>query len=622
MAPQVGLSFRLRNLPAGTTESDIRRYLGEFPGIQDKHIKKVSKPCPYSSLAPESFGSVITLQSQDTARVLCDNITVSQRPFLAERSHGHSIAVADTTFLDLTTLYCSANAPDGVPNVDILAVHGLMGHGYNSWVHLRGTSKNPVEVMWLKDILPEILEAKKVYPRIMIYGYRSNIFVNTNAAKIDEPATNLYNCLNAARQDTTRPLYFFAHSLGGIVIKQTISLIDEHGLLSKHPIKGCVFFGTPHHGSASAERARAFLEVMTTLIQGNSNIIKELSEKSQKLVEINGKFLQVRYKNGIEVLSCFEQVALYGQGKIVTRESATLDFTNAHEPFPIDANHTDMIKFASASQQGFEQVVSAFVEIATRPPSRPKTQKQPCSRKPLENKLKFLSKYDTVFFIDDSGSMGSRVGPEDDSHTRWDQAREIFMRLVPLALQYDRDGIDIHFLNTTEFSQQNITSTTRVQYLFSEVEPDGDTPIGFELEGFLKDYLRKLERSYKGEERVKPLNLIILTDGEPDDLELLDRVIVNAARKIQELGARDRQIGIQFVQIGDEDEATRFLKRLDDDLGIKNQTLDIVDTVKYDPKGGDEMIMKILLGAIKDDFDSQSLYIGVEEKMHMARQGV
>jgi hypothetical protein len=100
-----------------------------------------------------------------------------------------------------------------------------MGHGYNSWVHLKGTPRDPVEVMWLKDILPEILEAKKVYPRIIIYGYRSNIFVNTNTAKIDEPATNLYNCLNAARQNTTRPLYFFAHSLGGIVVKQARSLI-------------------------------------------------------------------------------------------------------------------------------------------------------------------------------------------------------------------------------------------------------------------------------------------------------------------------------------------------------------------------------------------------------------
>jgi len=118
MAPDVGLSFRLMGLPAGATESDIRRYLREYPGIKDQYIKKVSKPCLYSSLVPGSLGSVITLQTLGIAKDLCNNITASRRPFLAEGSHGHSIAVADATFLDLTTLYCSANAPDGAPNVE------------------------------------------------------------------------------------------------------------------------------------------------------------------------------------------------------------------------------------------------------------------------------------------------------------------------------------------------------------------------------------------------------------------------------------------------------------------------------------------------------------------------
>jgi hypothetical protein len=35
--------------------------------------------------------------------------------------------------------------------------------------------------------------------------------------------------------------------------------------------------------------------------------------------------------------------------------------------------------------------------------------------------------------------------------------------------------------------------------------------------------------------------------------------------------------------------------------------------VKYDPNGGNEMIMKILLGAIKDDVVSQPVYIEKEK---------
>lgn len=82
----------------------------------------------------------------------------------------------------------------------IIAVHGLSGHAYNTWVYLFGTTRDSYEVMWLKDKLPSILESRGIFPRIMIYGYRSNMFVNTNAAKIEEPALNLWNCLNAARE--------------------------------------------------------------------------------------------------------------------------------------------------------------------------------------------------------------------------------------------------------------------------------------------------------------------------------------------------------------------------------------------------------------------------------------
>jgi hypothetical protein len=241
-----------------------------------------------------------------------------------------------------------------------------------------------------------------------------------------------------------------------------------------------------------------------------------------------------------------------------------------------------MIKFDNASHQGFEQVISAFLEIVTRPPPRSSTTPTapprhrgvadpPAGRKRLENKLRFLSRYDTVFLIDDSDSMGSYEDEDDPDNTLWKQTRDIFLRLIPLAIQHDRDGVDIRFLNTTWYNEKNVKLAQRIEYLFNQVQPDGTTPIGFELEGFLKGYLRELEKDYN----LKPLNLIVITDGAPDDWDVMEKAIVSAAKKVQELGARDRQIGIQFVQIGNEEEATRFLKRLDDDLGINNQTLDV-----------------------------------------------
>ena len=55
---------------------------------------------------------------------------------------------------------------------------------------------------------------------------------------------------------------------------------------------------------------------MTLGNRGNTNIVKDLTEKSEKLVDINDEFLQVRHKNSIGVLSCFEQVDSYNGQKV------------------------------------------------------------------------------------------------------------------------------------------------------------------------------------------------------------------------------------------------------------------------------------------------------------------
>jgi len=72
------------------------------------------------------------------------------------------------------------------------------------------------------------------------------------------------------------------------------------------------------------------------------------------------------------------------------------------------------------------------------------------------------------------------------------------------------------------------------------------------------------------------LNLIILTDGAADDPDLVEEAIVFAATELKDLGVRKakRQIaGYKFVQIGYDPEATKFLKRLDDDIK-GNRSLD------------------------------------------------
>ena len=117
------------------------------------------------------------------------------------------------------------------------------------------------------------------------------------------------------------------------------------------------------------------------------------------------------------------------------------------------------------------------------------------------------------------------------------------------------------------------------------------------------------------EAHVKPLNVIVITDGVPtDDVE---STILNVCKKLEAVDAVPWQIGIQFFQVGEEMGAREHLKELDDELeGRCAGGRDIVDTVPYDSvKGrsvltGEEAgkeVLKVVLGAVNRRLDRRSL---------------
>ena len=53
----------------------------------------------------------------------------------------------------------------------------------------------------------------------------------------------------------------------------------------------------------------------------------------------------------------------------------------------------------------------------------------------------FLSEFDTVFLIDDSGSMAGRS---------WAETEAAISAITPVCTAHDADGIDVHFLNAAD----------------------------------------------------------------------------------------------------------------------------------------------------------------------------
>ncbi|KAF1939924.1 hypothetical protein EJ02DRAFT_424428 [Clathrospora elynae] len=212
----------------------------------------------------------------------------------------------------------------------------------------------------------------------------------------------------------------------------------------------------------------------------------------------------------------------------------------------------------------------------------------------------FLKSFDTIFLIDDSGSMAGRS---------WKETGAALETITPICVQRDTDGIDIYFLNHPDsYLYKNIATAGTVVEIFQTVRPSGATPTGQRLNKILKPYLARYE---KYPETTKPINIIVITDGEPsDDVE---SPIIQAAKKLDKLDAPAWQVGIQFFQVGKEAGAREHLKQLDDELkelAGDEDLRDIVDTVPF--TGADDArltatgIMKVVLGSVNRRLDRNS----------------
>jgi uncharacterized protein with von Willebrand factor type A (vWA) domain len=120
----------------------------------------------------------------------------------------------------------------------------------------------------------------------------------------------------------------------------------------------------------------------------------------------------------------------------------------------------------------------------------------------------FLASFDTVFLIDDSGSMAGGS---------WRETAKALETITPICTQRDADGIDVYFLNKADEKRyKSIITAGSFMEIFQDVEPCGSTPTGQRLNKILKPYIQRYEKNL---DSTKPVNIIVITDGE-----LLDNV--------------------------------------------------------------------------------------------------
>ncbi|KAK4206119.1 Alpha/Beta hydrolase protein [Rhypophila decipiens] len=269
------------------------------------------------------------------------------------------------------------NCPDAA--VDICFVHGLTGNRDSTWTaHGQSTP-------WPKTLLPP----KLTRARILTFGYDAYIVRKSGASsnRLIDHATNLLNDLTTDRAScnaSSRPLVFVAHSLGGLVCKEAILLSRNNPESHLRGIfdgtKGIIFMGTPHKGSWMADWAKAPASALGLVKSTNKSLLGILETDNQLLESIQVNFWSMIRElreagRRLEVTCFFEELPLPVVGTVVSKESATLE---GYSSFSIHADHRDMVRFASARDNGFERLLGELArwewqtrDSAASPPSRP-----------------------------------------------------------------------------------------------------------------------------------------------------------------------------------------------------------------------------------------------------------
>ncbi|XP_006456391.1 hypothetical protein AGABI2DRAFT_188345 [Agaricus bisporus var. bisporus H97] len=210
----------------------------------------------------------------------------------------------------------------------------------------------------------------------------------------------------------------------------------------------------------------------------------------------------------------------------------------------------------------------------------------------------YIRDYRIFFVIDDSGSMVPH----------WNETRDALSEIADYALNYHTDTIDIRFFNSG-YSRRGVRGMKEVMGAFRSVSPSNGTPTGPVLKEVLDQQLDRLnaaqsDGTYSSE---RPLDIIVLTDGVPNQGPPPATVIEEAAKRFKAAGHHQNWVGIQFVQIGDDENAGPTLLSLID-CANNNHMVDTISYSLYKEQGGGKLtpqiLKRIILGALHPNLRS------------------
>ncbi|KAF3074352.1 hypothetical protein CFAM422_003689 [Trichoderma lentiforme] len=278
----------------------------------------------------------------------------------------------DQHFFGFTQLYTPQ--ADKPVTADIIAITGLDGHAYGSW---RG--KGNLGRMWLRHFLSKDLP----YCRTMTYGYNSKL----SARGIDtimDYSRGLMEALKKIRNTEElrqRPLFFIAHSFGGIIlahclVKAVQTNEDDHPTIATlhKATYGMLLFGIPHKGlvvndiekmlagrdnhprSALLKQIRVKSDLLENQLTDFKNLVRD-----RKVVS----FYETRQTRQLQFDS--DSQRWERTGDFITKvdnDSALLQLPDFMEDkIPLDSDHSMMVKFGNRNDTGYTSALDKLQQF-------------------------------------------------------------------------------------------------------------------------------------------------------------------------------------------------------------------------------------------------------------------
>ncbi|KAJ2985713.1 hypothetical protein NUW58_g5388 [Xylaria curta] len=297
----------------------------------------------------------------------------------------------------ITVLYAPSS-----PVVDICFAHGFTGHPVRTWrskkramntepsaqKHSRRAKfgkfisrshqddPEPEFMYWPRDLLPGIIPRG----RVLTFGYDTNIRHSLNGPisqnRLSDHATDFLSALGSYRsQDDRRPLIFVAHSLGGLLVKDTLRLSKsyEHAQPDLYRVysstRSLFFFGTPHAG---ADPCNTFHGVLLSIIKAvgfraNNEIVRTLMPGAERSKLLADDFLKMTSERDWEIYTFQEELVHSALGvKIVEDYSSCINDPQHERIVHIRADHVDMCRFTGADDPEFHKASSALLRAQER----------------------------------------------------------------------------------------------------------------------------------------------------------------------------------------------------------------------------------------------------------------